>query len=85
MVCIISVYMQTQRINITLPYSTMKQLYQFIPSGKRSEFIAETITERLTISTNIKQEFKRSFKENGSFYNQVSKDWNTTELEIWPK
>jgi len=77
--------MQTQRINITIPNTILKALQESIPSGKRSEFIAEAVLGRLGATKNIDQQFRKSLKENNELYNKVSKDWESTELETWPK
>ena len=77
--------MQTQRINITIPNAVLKVLQENIPSGKRSEFIAEAVLGRLDEKKNIGQQFRRSLIKNKELYNQTKKDWETTELETWPK
>lgn len=77
--------MQTQRINITIPHYLLKNLQESIPLGKRSKFIAEAVLERLGAAKNINQQFKKSLMENNELYNQVRKDWKTTEFETWPR
>lgn len=77
--------MQTQRINITLPNSILKVLQESVPSGKRSEFIAEAVLGKLDASKSIDQRFKKSLKENKELYNQIGRDWDTTEFETWPR
>lgn len=77
--------MQTQRINITIPYVILKYLQGSIPSGKRSEFIAKAVLERLGATKNITRQFKKSLTENKGLYNQIGKDWEITEFETWPK
>jgi metal-responsive CopG/Arc/MetJ family transcriptional regulator len=76
--------MQTQRINISLPTETLRQLRSNIPLGKRSEFIAEAITEKLTKEKNTEEQLKKSLKANYDFYKQVAEDWKVTETEQWP-
>lgn len=77
--------MQAQRINITIPNSILKYLQESIPSGKRSKFIVEAVLERLGTAKSITKQFKKSLTENKELYNQVGKDWETTELETWPR
>ena len=77
--------MQMQRINITVPNSILKYLQESIPAGKRSKFIAEAVLGKLGTTKSIGQQFKKSLKENKELYNQVGKDWETTDLETWPK
>lgn len=77
--------MQTQRINITIPYSILKIIQESVPSGKRSKFIAEAVLERLGKTKSISQQLKKSLKENKEFYNQVGRDWKVTEFETWPR
>lgn len=77
--------MQTQRINISLPYEVVKQLHIAIPQGKRSQFIAKAVSEKLTKKRDIEKELRRSLKANAAFYKRVAKDWEVTEIEGWPK
>lgn len=77
--------MQTQRINITIPNSLLKDLQASVPSGKRSRFIAEAVLGRLGRTKSIDQRFKKSLKENKELYDQARKDWEITEFETWPR
>ncbi|MBF8250102.1 MAG: hypothetical protein HW400_703 [Candidatus Levybacteria bacterium] len=77
--------MQAQRINITIPNTILKILQESVPSGKRSEFIAEAVLGRLDTTKNIGQQFRKSLMRNKELYNQAKKDWEATELETWPK
>ncbi len=76
--------MQTQRINISLPYEVVKQLRGAVPQGKRSQFIAKAVSEKLTKKRDIDKELKKSLLENREFYKKVAKEWEITELEGWP-
>ncbi len=77
--------MQTQRINISLPYEVIKQLNGEIPQGKRSSFIAKAVTEKLTKKRDIEKELTHSLKANCAFYKKVAKEWEVTEVEGWPE
>lgn len=76
--------MQTQRINISLPFQVVKQLQQEIPQGKRSQFIAKAVAEKLGKKRDIKKELIRSLKANRKFDEAVMKEWSVTEVEGWP-
>lgn len=75
--------MQTQRINITLPYDLIRDLRRNIPEGKRSQFIAQAVKEKLP-KKNLKKELIRSLKANREFDRSVMKEWSSTEVEAWP-
>lgn len=77
--------MQSQRINITLPQSVLRQLDIAIPQGKRSHFIAQVVTEKLGKTISAKKEFARSLDLNKEFYKKIAKEWEETELETWPE
>lgn len=77
--------MQTQRINISLPFQIIKQLQQEVPQGKRSRFIAKAISDKLGKKRNIKKELIKSLKENYDFYKKEYQDWKSTETEGWPE
>lgn len=77
--------MQTQRVNITIPYPILRVIHENVPSGKRSKFIAEAVLEKLGKAKSTNQQLRKSLKENKEFYNQVGKDWSATEFETWPR
>lgn len=77
--------MQTQRINISLPYEIVKQLHIAIPQGKRSQFIAETLAEKLTKKRDIEKELEKSLKANYKLDKEFLKDWAAIEVEGWPE
>ncbi len=77
--------MQTQRINISLPYEIIKHLNQVVLKGKRSRFIARAVSEKLAKKRDIQKELKKSLTANYEFYKKVAKDWEVTETESWPK
>lgn len=76
--CIISVYMQTQRINITLPISLIRRLRTFLPKRSRSKFIAEAVEESLKKKKNLKEEWIKSLKANYELDRKISKEWEVT-------
>jgi len=77
--------MQTQRINISLPYNILKHLNQAVSKGKRSRFIASAVSEKLTEKRDVEKELSKSLKANYNFYKTVAKEWNITEVEGWPE
>lgn len=77
--------MQTQRINISLPIDTLRQLQIAVPQGKRSRFIAKAVSEKLGKKRNIKKELIKSLKANYKLDEALIKDWSVTEIEGWPE
>lgn len=77
--------MQTQRINISLPYIILKHLNQTVSKGKRSRFIANAVSEKLTNKRDVEKELSKSLKANYNFYKTVTKEWSATETEGWPE
>lgn len=77
--------MNIQRINITLPETLLKELSFSVPTGKRSEFIAEAVSEKLGKKKNIQRNLKESLAMNSNFYAQVAKEWEATEISDWPQ
>ena len=77
--------MQTQRINISLPYSIVRHLNQAIAKGKRSRFIASALSEKLAKKRNIEKELRKSLRANYKLDREFIKDWSVTEVEGWPE
>ncbi len=77
--------MQTQRINISLPYDIIKRLNREISQGKRSRFIARAVSEKLAKKRDIQKELTKSLKANRKFDEAVMKEWSVTEVEGWPE
>ena len=77
--------MQTQRINISLPYNILKHLNQAVSKGKRSRFIASAVSEKLTEKRDVEKELSKSLKANYNFYKTAAKEWSATEVEGWPE
>ncbi len=77
--------MQTQRINISLPYDIVKHLNQTVSKGKRSRFIANAVSAKLAKRRDIQKELKKSLTANYEFYKKVDKDWEVTESEAGPQ
>ena len=75
--------MQTQRINITLPNDLARDFRRSVPNGKRSQFIAEAVREKLP-KMNLKKEWIKSLNSNKEFYRKVAEEWKATEVEGWP-
>lgn len=77
--------MQTQRINITLPYDLARDLRRVIPERSRSKFIARAVQEKLASRRNIKAELRKSLKLNYDFYKKEAQIWQEAEVEGWPE
>lgn len=82
--CIISVYMHSQRINITLPGDVARDLRQTIPARSRSKFISEALKEKLDKKRNLKKEWIKALKANYEYNKKVAEEWSVTEVEGWP-
>lgn len=67
-------FMQTQRINITLPNDLARDLRKTIPARSRSKFIAEAVSEKLTTKKNFKKEWVKNLKANREYYEKVGKE-----------
>lgn len=74
-----------QRINIIFPDDLARDLRRVIPDGKRSQFIAEAVKEKIGKRKNMKKEWAKSLKANKDFYRQVAEEWKATEVEGWPE
>lgn len=77
--------MQTQRINISLPYEVIKQLNGAVPQGKRSQFIAIAVSEKLIKKRDIEKELSKSLRANYKLDEEFIKDWAAIEVEGWPE
>ena len=88
-VCIISVYMPTQRINITLQNDLIRDLRMSIPPRGRSRFIAEALEERLSKKRNMKKECVKALKANREFNRKIAKkieeDFKYADAEVLSK
>ena len=77
--------MGTKRVNISLPTSTLERLNSTIPQGKKSDFIAKAIDEKLGKKLSLKEEILRGLKENRHIYEEARKDWSILDTENWPE
>ncbi|EIM63799.1 MAG: hypothetical protein PHG14_03990 [Desulfobacter postgatei] len=73
------------RLNITLPLSIAKELYQHSEPRKRSSFIAEAIKFRIL---QIKQEKTKKFlaegyKETKNESLEITKEFESIDIENW--
>lgn len=75
--CIKEAKMQSQRLNITLPYELARDFKKAVPAKKRSKFIAEAVREKLP-KRNLKKELIKSLKANYEFYKEEGKIWDVT-------
>lgn len=74
-----------QRINIIFPDDLARDLRRVIPDGKRSQFIAEAVKEKIGKKKNLKKDWIKSLEANKDFYRQVAEEWKATEVEGWPE
>ena len=74
--------MQTQRINITIPRSLLKQIDRAVPRGKRSEYFVKAAEKTLRAK---KISLEESLKANYNYDKKIAKEWEVTELESWPE
>lgn len=65
-----------QRINITFPDELVRDLKRSVPSGKRSQFIAKAVKEKLP-KRDLKKELIKSFKANRKLYEEEAEIWDT--------
>ena len=79
--CIISVYMQTQRLNITLPSTIARDLRRTIPARSRSKFIAEALEDKLKRKKNLKRDLIKSLKANRELDKQIMEDFKYADAE----
>ncbi|OGY25606.1 MAG: hypothetical protein A2Z11_04700 [Candidatus Woykebacteria bacterium RBG_16_43_9] len=77
--------MKNKRININLPITTLEKLNSTVPEGKRSQFIAETLEEKLEEKTSLRESIIRDLKENRWIHEKVMKEWSSLETEGWPE
>ena len=77
--------MQTQRINITLPEKIIQALSFSVPLGKRSQFIADAVSEKLQKKELAQKTLKESLSKNNAFYKNIAHDWEEIEILDWPE
>ncbi len=77
--------MNSQRVNITLPYNLIKQLHQSVPHGERSKFIAKAVEEKLQKKKSMLKELRKSLRASREYYKKEYKIWKVTETEAWPE
>ena len=77
-----------QRINITLPDDLARDFRRYIPTRKRSSFIAEAVRSKLP-NRNLKKELIKSLKANKEFYKKVAEeireDFKYADAEVWER
>ena len=73
------------RLNISLPSSITKELYQFSLPRKRSQFIAEAIRLRIKKFKEKKKEvlLKEGYKAAKAEGLQITKEFETVDIENW--
>lgn len=74
-----------QRINVTLPSETLKQLDEYAPKGDRSRFIHEAIQHY--INQIQKQKLREQLQEGSILRAErdrtLAEDWFVIEEEAW--
>lgn len=76
-----SVYMQSQRINITLPEDLAVDLRKIVPSRSRSRFIAEILKEKLQGKKNLKGDLIRSLKAQGKITREIQEEFKYADAQ----
>jgi len=73
------------RLNISLPSSIIKELYQFSLPRKRSQFIAEAIKLRIKQLKEKKKEalLKEGYKAAKAEGLQITKEFEAVDIENW--
>lgn len=77
--------MQTQRINITIPADLLRDLRRTIPDGKRSQFIADVLKEKISRRKNLKRDWVKSLRENREFYKKIHEEFKYVDAEAFEK
>lgn len=77
--------MNSQRINITLPFELVRDLRLQIPTRSRSKFIAGVLKEKLDKKRNLKRALIKSLKANRKLDEQVIRDWDVTVADGLPE
>ena len=73
--------MQSQRLNITLPYELARDLKRTIPAKKRSKFIAEALKEKIGKKKNLKEEWIKSLRAQEKIIKEIREDFKYVEAE----
>lgn len=72
--------MQTQRLNITLPFDLASEFRRSIPNRLRSKFIADALRDKL-IKRDLKQQLRKSAKAQREIIREIQKDFKYADLE----
>ena len=77
--------MLAQRLNITLPYELAMDLRRVVSEGKRSQFIAAAVEEKIKKKKkDIHKEWAQSLRNDRKLYEEIAKDWAALDTEGWP-
>ena len=77
--------MLAQRLNITLSDDLVRVLRRTVPNGKRSQFIATAVEEKIKKKKkDFNKEWAKSLRANREYYEKVADEWEATEVEGWP-
>lgn len=74
--------MLAQRLNITLPYELARNLKRCVPLRKRSQFIAQAITEKLT-KADLSKQLRKSALAQREIIKQIQEDFEYADAETW--
>ena len=73
-----------QRINITLPDDLAKDFRKYIPTRKRSSFIAEAVRGKLPKRT-LKKEWVKSLKAQEKIIKEIREDFKYVDAEAFER
>lgn len=72
--------MQTQRINITLPYDVARDLRRAIPKRSRSRFIAAVVRDKLA-TPNLAEQLRKSGEAQRTLIRALQEDFKYADAE----
>lgn len=74
-----------QRINVTLPSETLKQLDEYAPKGDRSRFIHEAIQHYIKQiqKQKLRQQLQLGSIRRAERDRNLAEDWFVIEEEVW--
>lgn len=79
--CIISVYMQVQRINITLPAKLAHNLRRSVPVRSRSKFIAKAIQKELS-KDSLGEQLRKSAEAQNMISREIMEDFKYADADV---
>ncbi len=76
--------MNSQRINITLPFELVRDLRLQIPTRLRSKFIAGAIKDKLN-KQDLKEQLRKSAQAQKEIIKEIQEDFKYADAEILAK